>query len=288
MQQVWVVRRRQTKDSPWQLVVLLHSADGRVSVAQLLGEGGQIPRLYGHSRDQKTCAIWGAKAWRWGNHGVGGIGQYRKSYDVPKCSEVLAVTLEDNGTILIVHRPRPKDMPQLWTITRPQEQDTGEGPGASLTSFFRVHHPGNHGGKGKGKSGHMGAFKGGSWFDDRWGTTTARQIILPDDLVVGTPQQGLGEAGEPAPGSCPLFLPVSTLAEVSGVPEVEILRFTGFPVPEAQLQEHVRPRRAADAWPPSFYWEGLASSGAPPPVPLVTWKILGRLHYTCRQPLAPL
>jgi len=251
MQQVWVVRRRAPGTRP-HLVVLLHAADGRVAIAQLSGENGPIPPLYGTGATgggtaRKTCAIWGAKAWHWGQTGVGGIGQYRRSYDVPKCHEVMAVAVEEGPRILILHRPRARSSPQFWTVSPPRPvMSAVDGSGSQVASFFRIHSKGKGtGGKNKGGKGNsIGIPVGGSWYDDRWGTYNQRQAVLPDDIVSGS----LADAG-------PLLVPFWTGGvEGEKQPDVEVLRFRG----QAESANNT-----------------------------TTWQITQLAHYRCQEPLTP-
>lgn len=169
MQQIWIVRRRSTSQPP-HLVVLLHSADGRVAAAQLSGQSGSIPPLYGGLRGRKTCAIWGARAEHWGENCMfGAMGQYRGSYDVPKCHKILAVALLEDQSISVLHKPSERSTPQLWTIRQPSSH-------GGAATFFRMQRKskGGKGGVGKG---------GGSWHEDYWGTSAERLVLLPDELV---------------------------------------------------------------------------------------------------------
>jgi len=250
MQQVWVVRRRGPPGTRPYLVVLLHAADGRVAIAQLSGDNGQIPPLYGTGATggmaRKTCAIWGAKAWHWGQSGVGGIGQYRRSYDVPKCHEVMAVAVEEGPRILILHRPRARRSPQFWTVSPPRPVSTVDGSGSQVASFFRIHSKGKGtGGKNKGGKGNsIGSPVGGSWYDDRWGTYNQRQAVLPDDIVSGD----VADAG-------PLLVPFwAGGVEGERPPDVEVLRFSG----------HAEPAKTT-----------------------TTWQITQLAHHRCQEPLAP-
>lgn len=280
MQQVWVVRRRGPNGVP-HLCVLLHSIDGRVTIAQLSGENGCIPRLYGMGSgpgNRKTCAIWGAKAWHWGpnQHGVGGIGQYRRSYDVPKCHQVLAVALEEDNRIVVLHKPRAKICPQLWVVSPPQEVAGSE----ATTSFFRIHGKGKGtGGKNQGGKGNsIGPAQGGSWNEDRWGTSpNARQLVLPDDIVEDTD----AKVGEP------LLVPLWAGAEGMS-PEVEVLRLTGMAEEDNQM------RRRQDAEMPPWLLpqraggRGLGSGPSPSGAALpITWHVKDHVHYICREPLVP-
>jgi len=271
MQQVWIVRRRSRPGAQPHLVVLLHAADGRVAVAQLSGDTGCIPPLYGvggsSGPSRKTCAIWGAKAWRWGQHGTSGaVGQYRRSFDVPKCHEVMAVALHDSSRIMVLHRPRARGSPQLWTINQPEDIRTG---GPATASFFRVHGKGKGaGGKNKGGKGNSnGPLVGGSWGDDRWGTMNARQAVLPDDIVEGATTDGGSDVA-----GCPLFVPLWLFGEASTAPEVEVLRLEGK-VDVCEPQAPGRRRRGCG---------GLCDA-----TPQASWRITGRLHYRCREPFVP-
>jgi len=301
MQQVWVVCRRSGPNSPPHVVVLLHAADGRVAIAQLSGVNGCIPPLYGAAPplygaagsggpSRKTCAIWGAKAWHWGQHGGGAVGQYRRSYDVPKCHEVMGVALEDTNRILVLHRPRARGSPQIWTVSQPQELRTGS---ITASSFFRVHGRGKGaGGKNKGGKGNsIGPLVGGSWADDRWGTADARQAVLPDDLIEDLDLRTTAAAcvgGAPAEGTAaagwPLLVPLWKGSEASA-PEVEVLRLAGA------VDVHERPHRQ-DAPQRRPYAPHPVGAGAPDGCrgnlgAQATWQITGRLHYRCQEPTVP-
>lgn len=318
MQDVWIVRRR--GPGPPQLVLLLHAADGRVTLAQLSGENGCIPQLYGTGGGpvpgRRTCAIWGAKAWHWGQHGVGSIGQYRRSYDVPKCHEVMAVALEAKNRIVILHKPRARDSPQLWAVSPPQNTDMV--PSGSTHSFFRIHGKGKGaGGKSKGgKGSSIGRAQGGSWMDDRWGTANARQLVLPDDIVAPPPNpdrtrgSAMNAFDVAEEEEWPLFVPLWA-GNPKEAPEVEVLRLTGACLPD---EPRIRSRGHSSTFGSSAFGQFFPSGGsrstflptrgipglshtragaepARPSIdagsPAVTWGVSSHVHYTCRQPLVP-